>query len=297
MGRRDRRCDRRGADRTRRLSPGNLYLPGERGLVSGRRWGWGDPALGSRYRRLVGPTFGRRAGKCRGSDRLLHSRWASHSRIFGACNYDPGIGRFISVDPLLETTDTNQLGGYAYAGDNPIAHSDPTSQSWWSKALKVAAIVVVVVAVIAAIVVTGGAALAPLAAAELRGTHTADPAAPTKLRTRTGVTLVSRAAPGHGVAPQAPPLGKRRRPTSPTGGTRPPVGRSPSTAQHLGSPHYCRRGSSSRGPGVDALLRIPDVPHIGDCAPFAAGRLPGQGSPGLEIHPLRCADSRHWRNP
>ncbi|MFI7601214.1 polymorphic toxin-type HINT domain-containing protein [Actinoplanes sp. NPDC049681] len=44
----------------------------------------------------------------------------------GARKYDPGLGRFISADPLLETTDPAQLGGYAYAGDNPITNSDPS---------------------------------------------------------------------------------------------------------------------------------------------------------------------------
>jgi RHS repeat-associated protein len=37
----------------------------------------------------------------------------------GAREYDPGLGRFISADPLLQTTDPAQLGGYTYAGDNP----------------------------------------------------------------------------------------------------------------------------------------------------------------------------------
>ncbi|WP_051808100.1 RHS repeat domain-containing protein [Actinoplanes subtropicus] len=44
----------------------------------------------------------------------------------GARKYDPALGRFISPDPVLETTDPNQLGGYTYAGDNPISHSDPS---------------------------------------------------------------------------------------------------------------------------------------------------------------------------
>jgi RHS repeat-associated protein len=42
----------------------------------------------------------------------------------GARKYDPVLGRFISPDPLLETTDPNQLGGYTYAADNPIAGAD-----------------------------------------------------------------------------------------------------------------------------------------------------------------------------
>ncbi|MCZ4099801.1 polymorphic toxin-type HINT domain-containing protein [Streptomyces sp. H39-C1] len=43
----------------------------------------------------------------------------------GARDYDPALGRFISADPILEATDPNQIGGYAYAGDNPVTHSDP----------------------------------------------------------------------------------------------------------------------------------------------------------------------------
>ncbi|MGW5256488.1 RHS repeat domain-containing protein [Streptomyces sp. NPDC004012] len=44
----------------------------------------------------------------------------------GARKYDPTLGRFISADPLLETTSPQQLGGYTYADDNPITDSDPT---------------------------------------------------------------------------------------------------------------------------------------------------------------------------
>ena len=44
----------------------------------------------------------------------------------GARKYDPTLGRFISDDPELETTDPQQLGGYAYAADNPTTGSDPT---------------------------------------------------------------------------------------------------------------------------------------------------------------------------
>jgi RHS repeat-associated protein len=36
------------------------------------------------------------------------------------------LGRFISADPLLQTTDPAQLGGYTYAGDNPITFADPS---------------------------------------------------------------------------------------------------------------------------------------------------------------------------
>jgi RHS repeat-associated protein len=44
----------------------------------------------------------------------------------GARKYDPTLGRFISRDPLLETNDSQQLGGYTYAADNPVTRSDPS---------------------------------------------------------------------------------------------------------------------------------------------------------------------------
>ncbi|MFE3267107.1 polymorphic toxin-type HINT domain-containing protein [Streptomyces sp. NPDC059215] len=44
----------------------------------------------------------------------------------GAREYDPTIGRFISDDPILELTDAQQINGYTYAADNPVAGSDPT---------------------------------------------------------------------------------------------------------------------------------------------------------------------------
>jgi RHS repeat-associated protein len=45
----------------------------------------------------------------------------------GARKYDALIGRFISVDPVLESTDPGQMSGYAYAANDPINASDPTS--------------------------------------------------------------------------------------------------------------------------------------------------------------------------
>ncbi|WP_344551627.1 RHS repeat-associated core domain-containing protein [Kitasatospora saccharophila] len=45
--------------------------------------------------------------------------------LLGARQYDPTIGRFISVDPLFEADDPNQMGGYGYASSNPTTKSDP----------------------------------------------------------------------------------------------------------------------------------------------------------------------------
>ncbi|WP_051801270.1 RHS repeat domain-containing protein [Streptomyces sp. NRRL F-525] len=44
----------------------------------------------------------------------------------GAREYDPSLGRFISLDPLFEATSPQELGGYTYAGDAPVTESDPT---------------------------------------------------------------------------------------------------------------------------------------------------------------------------
>ncbi|RPK71490.1 tRNA nuclease WapA precursor [Streptomyces sp. ADI97-07] len=44
----------------------------------------------------------------------------------GAREYDPETGRFISVDPLLETDKPQTLNGYTYAAQNPLAFTDPT---------------------------------------------------------------------------------------------------------------------------------------------------------------------------
>jgi RHS repeat-associated protein len=43
----------------------------------------------------------------------------------GAREYDPAIGRFISVDPLLVTNDPQQLNAYTYAGNSPVTFTDP----------------------------------------------------------------------------------------------------------------------------------------------------------------------------
>lgn len=44
----------------------------------------------------------------------------------GAREYDPAVGRFISVDPLLDLTDSQQIHGYTYANNNPVTLTDPT---------------------------------------------------------------------------------------------------------------------------------------------------------------------------
>ncbi|MFD9335027.1 RHS repeat-associated core domain-containing protein [Streptomyces sp. NPDC060028] len=44
----------------------------------------------------------------------------------GAREYDPALGRFISVDPVMDLDKSQQIHGYLYAGGNPVTNSDPT---------------------------------------------------------------------------------------------------------------------------------------------------------------------------
>jgi RHS repeat-associated protein len=44
----------------------------------------------------------------------------------GARYYDPSLGRFTSLDPIIAHGDTQQTHGYTYANNNPILYSDPT---------------------------------------------------------------------------------------------------------------------------------------------------------------------------
>ena len=43
----------------------------------------------------------------------------------GAREYDPETGRFLSVDPIIDVDDPQQMNGYAYAGNNPVTMTDP----------------------------------------------------------------------------------------------------------------------------------------------------------------------------
>lgn len=44
----------------------------------------------------------------------------------GAREYDPGLGKFVSPDPLIDFTDPQQINAYAYANNTPVTLSDPT---------------------------------------------------------------------------------------------------------------------------------------------------------------------------
>ncbi|MCF4123106.1 hypothetical protein L1785_19220 [Antribacter sp. KLBMP9083] len=46
----------------------------------------------------------------------------------GARMYDPVLGRFISVDPVMDLTDPQQWNAYSYSNNNPVTFSDPTGK-------------------------------------------------------------------------------------------------------------------------------------------------------------------------
>lgn len=46
----------------------------------------------------------------------------------GARKYDPQLGRFLSVDPKMDTENPQQLNAYTYANDNPVTYSDPSGE-------------------------------------------------------------------------------------------------------------------------------------------------------------------------
>ncbi|MGC9496328.1 RHS repeat-associated core domain-containing protein [Streptomyces sp. WG7] len=55
----------------------------------------------------------------------------------GAREYDPTTGRFLSVDPVMDLTDPQQLNGYAYTENSPVTFSDSNGQwKWWDNTVK-----------------------------------------------------------------------------------------------------------------------------------------------------------------
>ncbi|MEU7898088.1 RHS repeat-associated core domain-containing protein [Nonomuraea sp. NPDC049152] len=49
----------------------------------------------------------------------------------GAREYDARNGRFLSVDPIIDESDPQQLNAYAYANNSPVTMSDPDGQLFW----------------------------------------------------------------------------------------------------------------------------------------------------------------------
>ncbi|AZQ32159.1 sugar-binding protein [Streptomyces cyaneochromogenes] len=49
----------------------------------------------------------------------------------GAREYDATIGRFISVDPVMDSNDPQQINGYAYSNNSPVTFTDPDGLKYY----------------------------------------------------------------------------------------------------------------------------------------------------------------------
>lgn len=48
----------------------------------------------------------------------------------GARMYDPGLGAFVSVDPVMDLADPQQWNAYGYSNNNPTTFADPTGERY-----------------------------------------------------------------------------------------------------------------------------------------------------------------------
>lgn len=95
---------------------GEIAIDAVTGAVSQRRY---DP-YGVERGQATGTWPGQKGfvgGTIDASTGLIH---------LGAREYDPTIGKFISVDPLIDYTQPQQINGYAYANNSPVTLSDPS---------------------------------------------------------------------------------------------------------------------------------------------------------------------------
>lgn len=53
----------------------------------------------------------------------------------GAREYDPETGRFMSVDPVMDLSDPQQINGYTYGNNNPLVYADPDGL-WFGSTVK-----------------------------------------------------------------------------------------------------------------------------------------------------------------
>ncbi|MFH8614206.1 polymorphic toxin-type HINT domain-containing protein [Streptomyces sp. NPDC017979] len=95
---------------------GDIAIDATTGLVTQRRMDpYGNPRTGNTgtwpgEKGLVGGTIDASTGLTN----------------IGARQYDSNLGKFISVDPIIDLSDPQQMNGYSYANDNPTTYADPT---------------------------------------------------------------------------------------------------------------------------------------------------------------------------
>ncbi|OZD47326.1 hypothetical protein CH252_20795 [Rhodococcus sp. 06-1477-1B] len=80
------------------------------------------------YRDPFGRPIGGTSGVWADGNGFLNKPLTASSGLtsVGARNYDPVIGKFISVDPIVDPSKPQQNFGYAYSGNNPVTWKDPT---------------------------------------------------------------------------------------------------------------------------------------------------------------------------
>ncbi|GAA1961601.1 RHS repeat-associated core domain-containing protein [Catenulispora subtropica] len=119
----------------------------------------------------------------------------------GARKYDPAVGRFISVDPKFQPDSPQDIGGYAYGGNNPVNNADPTGRCWICNPFHAVVAAVAVVAVVAVAVVAAPVVLPALAAvAETASTGLAAASAAASAASATGTAIATAAAEGAATA-------------------------------------------------------------------------------------------------
>ncbi|MFJ8476915.1 hypothetical protein [Kitasatospora sp. NPDC094011] len=50
--------------------------------------------------------------------------------LLGARAYNPAVGRLLTVDPVFQAGDLNQMGSYIHSADNLTSGSGPTGLTW-----------------------------------------------------------------------------------------------------------------------------------------------------------------------
>lgn len=107
------------------------YLAGDHHGTSSLAIASDTQAVTKRYMTVFGSERAGAIGKW-GNDRGFLGK--THDKATGlthidAREYDPTLGRFISVDPLLEPAKHQSLNGYSYAENNPATLSDPSGMA------------------------------------------------------------------------------------------------------------------------------------------------------------------------
>ncbi|WP_435611229.1 RHS repeat domain-containing protein [Streptomyces sp. C10-9-1] len=104
--------------------------------VYGRRARAAHPASRGRAPALPGAPFGEQRGEkppMRPGEQgfvggtMDESTGLTH---LGAREYDPALGRFISVDPKMDMAESQTMNPYAYANNSPVTFSDPSGAFW-----------------------------------------------------------------------------------------------------------------------------------------------------------------------